>query len=111
RSLSLNFLDSRPPTHTHTSSLHPPPPISPTANRSQPNGKVGPNNAPTKTLLFMYQIPVCCPKTPPSSTKSGCPSPLKSPTPTTFQPTRTAGPKAPPTNTLLFMYHLTTYFP
>ena len=25
----------------------------------QPAGRVGPNNAPTKTLLFRYQIPVC----------------------------------------------------
>jgi len=26
----------------------------------QPTGRVGPFNAPTKMLLFMYQIPVCC---------------------------------------------------
>src|SRR5262249_12798098 len=49
----------------------------------QPAGRAGPNNAPTKLLLFMYQIPVCAP---PWSTKSGCPSPLKSPSPATNQP-------------------------
>src|SRR5215831_15534465 len=78
----------------------------------QPTGRVGPNNAPTKLLLFMYQIPVCrlpTPKTP-RSRKSGCPSPLKSATPNNCQLTGRVGPDNAPTKLLSFMYQIPVSF-
>src|SRR5262245_47060005 len=73
----------------------------------QPTGRVGPNNAPTKLLLFRYQIPGCRVLTPnPRSRKSGCPSPLKSATPNSSQLKGRVGPDNAPTKTLLFMYQI-----
>src|SRR5262249_26596690 len=63
-----------PKSSSSTKSGCPSPLKSATPRMNQSDGRVGPNNAPTKLLLFMYQIPVCWGKgipDPPWSTKSG----------------------------------------